>query len=276
MMRSHNSRACTVLKMRPSNFRSHGASLLHGVHERIGRQHGEVEHRQPSRRALGVDELFDVGMIAGERRHHRAAPRARRHDRAAHRVPHFHEGDGTGRIRAHAFHGRAFGPERREIVADAAALLQRQRRLAQMGEDAAHVVGDGAHDEAVEERDAAVGAGARQDSPCRQEAIAGQGFGERQRPFAALFGRLGLRRRQRHARPAVGHVAVDGRAVGRFQPVFHVPDLARDIAHGGFNRSCYVLIPQLGLISSFGTMGDRDGQSGCTFRDHSQGRRSPA
>ena len=234
MMRSHNSRACTVLKMRPSNFRSQAQVVLHGFHERVGREHREVEHRETSRRAFGVHEIFDVGMIAGERRHHRAAPRAGRHDRAAHRVPHFHEGDGAGRIRAHAFHRRAFGPKRREVVADAAALLQRQRRLAQMGEDAAHVVRDGAHDEAVEERDAALGARAGQDSPGRQEAIAGQGLGEGQRPFAALLGRLGLRRRHRHARPAVGHVAVHRRAVGRFQPVFHVPDLARDIAHGGF------------------------------------------
>ena len=46
-------------------------------------------------------------------------------------------------------------PQGREIVADAAALLHRQRRLAQMREDAAHVVGDRAHDKAVEQRDLA-------------------------------------------------------------------------------------------------------------------------
>ncbi len=32
-------------------------------------------------------------MVAGQRRHHRAAPVAGAHDRAAHRVPHIHEGD---------------------------------------------------------------------------------------------------------------------------------------------------------------------------------------
>ena len=41
--------------------------------------------------------------------------------------------------RRRRLHRRAFRPERREIVADAAALLQRQRRFAQMREDAAHV-----------------------------------------------------------------------------------------------------------------------------------------
>ena len=60
--------------------------------------------------ALGVDEVLDIGMIAGQGRHHRAAPRARAHDGAAHRVPHFHEGDRPRGIRAHARHRRAPRP----------------------------------------------------------------------------------------------------------------------------------------------------------------------
>ena len=69
---------------------------------------------------------------------------------------------------------RALGPQRREVVADAAALLHRQRRFAQMREDAVHVVGDGAHDEAVEEGDVAAGAGAGQDAARRQELEIGE------------------------------------------------------------------------------------------------------
>ena len=72
---------------------------------------------------LGVDEVFDVGMIAAHGAHHGAAPRARRHDGAAHRIPHIHEAQGARGVGADAHHGRALRPERREIMADAAALL---------------------------------------------------------------------------------------------------------------------------------------------------------
>ena len=61
----------------------------------------------------------------------------------------------TGRVGADAHHRRALRPQGREIVPDAAALLHREGRLAQVLEDARHVVGDRAHDEAVEEGDAA-------------------------------------------------------------------------------------------------------------------------
>ena len=67
------------------------------------------------------------------------------------------------------FTGAPLGRKRREVVADAAALLHGQRRLAQMREDAAHVVGDRPHDEAVEQRHAALGAGAGDDAAGRQE-----------------------------------------------------------------------------------------------------------
>ena len=67
------------------------AICSHRIHEGVAREHGEIEHRELAGRTLGVDEEFDVGMIAGERRHHRAAPRAGRHDGAAHRIPHAHE-----------------------------------------------------------------------------------------------------------------------------------------------------------------------------------------
>ena len=41
---------------------------------------------------FGLDESLDVRVIAGERRHHRAAPGARRHNGAAHGIPHIHKG----------------------------------------------------------------------------------------------------------------------------------------------------------------------------------------
>ncbi len=207
--------------------------------------------------------VFDVGVIAGERRHHRAAPRPGRHDGAAHRVPHFHERDGAGRIRAHAFDGRALGPKGREVVADAAALLHGQRRFAKARKDAAHVVRDGAHHIAIEEGDIAVGARAGEDAAGGQELMPGQGLGEGQRPFATLLGRFGLGGRQRHARPGIGQIVVHGRPVGRLQPVFHVPDLAGNVAHG---RYMGVRIPPPTIIARTDESANANAQqSQCLF-----------
>ena len=194
-------------------------------HERIADEHREIEIAQPLGRAFGVDEFFDVRMRAGERAHHRAAPGTRRHDRPAHRVPDVHERDRARRIRADALHFGALGSQRGEVVADAAALLHRERGLAQMGEDAREVIGDRAHDETVEQRDRAPRARAREDPARRQEAVIGERAGERRLPLAPRLGRLGLGRGVRHAPPAVLDGDVDGRAVGPLQPVFHVPNL---------------------------------------------------
>ena len=105
-------------------------------------------------------------MIDRQGRHHRAAPRARAHDGTAHGVPHFHERHGARGIRPHAFDQRALGPQGGKVIADAAALLQRQRRFAHRAEDAVHGIGDGAHDKAVEQRDGAPRARARQAGIC--------------------------------------------------------------------------------------------------------------
>src|SRR3954454_21919155 len=59
------------------------------------------------------------------------------HDGAAHRVPDIHERERAGGIGAHAPDGSAPRPQGGEVIADAAALLHRQRRLAKMGEDGA-------------------------------------------------------------------------------------------------------------------------------------------
>ena len=140
---------------------------------------------------LASMKLLDVGMVARQRRHHRAAPATGAHDGAAHRVPHFHERDRAGGVRAHAAHCRALGPQGGEIVADAAALLQRQRRFAQVREDPIHRVRDRAHHEAVEERDVPLRAGAGENAARRQELVAGQRAREFRRPCRALLRRFG-------------------------------------------------------------------------------------
>ncbi len=60
------------------------AVIFHCRHEVVRDQHREVEIAQPFGRALGLDEVLDVGMGTLERPHHRAASRAGRHDGAAH------------------------------------------------------------------------------------------------------------------------------------------------------------------------------------------------
>ena len=133
--------------------------------------------------------------------------------------------------------GAPLGRKLEEVIADAAALLQGQRRFAQGGKNSVHRIGDGAHHKAVEQGDAAPGAGARQDASGGKEFVARQRVGEFLGARDPLVGRFGLRQRQRHARPAVGHVAVHRRAVRRLQPVLHVPDrmgngLMGGLAHG--------------------------------------------
>ncbi len=218
-----------------------GVSFDRG-HEGIGDEDGEVEIAQPAGLQLGGDEILDVRVIAAHGRHHRAAARAGGHDGAAHRVPDIHEGERAGRVGGDAADGGAFRPQRGEIVADAAALLHRERRFAQMREDAAEIVRDGAHHEAVEQRDASLGAGAGENPAGGLEAEILQRLVEGALPA----GRLGLRLRQRAGDPAPAILdrAIERSAVAGLEAVFRVPNLARDggerVSHAG--GRCHVYI----------------------------------
>ena len=182
--------------------------VSHRLHEGIRHQHREIEVAQAARIALRLDEVLDVGMVAAERSHHGATPRPRRHDGAAHRVPHVHEGERPRGICPHTMDNRALGAEGGEIMADATALLQRLRRLLQPVEDAGNGITDPAHHEAVEQRHLAGTAGSRKDAAGGQEGeIVHQG------EEAALPGVAhdpGLRRRHglRHPGKAVGNAGL--------------------------------------------------------------------
>ena len=127
-----------------------------------------------------------------------------------------------------------------------------------MGEDAAHVVGDRAHDEAVEEGDAALRAGTGEDAARRQELEAGQRLVEFLRPGRAPGFGLGLRHGLGHPAPAILDRLVDRLAVEGLQPVFHVPDLlgyGGDLGHGGVpnrgwrkGQTVYALVPDQGNV----------------------------
>ncbi len=199
---------------------------LHGFHERVGHQNRHIEVPKPCRVFLGGDEILDIGVVAAHRRHHRAAARAGAHDRAAHGVPDIHEAERPRGVGADAADRCALRPQGREIVADAAALLHGQRGLLQVLEDAAHVVGDRAHDEAVEQRHVAAGAGAGQDAAGRQELKIDLRIEEGVRPLRGFILR-GCQRRS-YAPPGILDAPVDRGAVGRLEAVLHVPDLLCD------------------------------------------------
>ena len=107
-------------------------------------------------------------MIAAQRGHHRAAPVPGRHDGSAHRIPYIHKRQGTRCVCTDAFDQRPFWPQGRKVITDAAALLHGQRGFAQIVEYRAHVVFDGVHDEAIEQRHATAGARTGDDAARRQ------------------------------------------------------------------------------------------------------------
>ena len=201
-------------------------------HESVGDQDREIEVAQPPRLMLGGDEGFDIGMVAPQCRHHRAAAGAGGHDGAAHRVPYIHEGQRPRCVGADALDRSAFWPQRREVVAYAAALLHRQRGFAQVTEYAAEIVLDVAHHKAVEQRHAAPSAGARQDPSRRQETEIFEHLVERHLPSLPVI--LWGSQRAGDAPPAVLYRDIDRGAVVGLQPILGIPDLPRD--RGDFDR----------------------------------------
>jgi len=173
--------------------------------------------------ALGVDEGLDVGMVAAQRGHHRAAARAGGKQRGAHGIPDLHErhrprGDG-----ADAFCLRALGPQRGEVVTHAAALLHGERAFLEAVEDAVHGILDRAHDEAVEQRHAPAGAGPGLDAPAGQEFEVPERVVKTvlpARPIAFFH----ARERTRDAPPAVIHGLVVHRLTVT-EAVLAVPDV---------------------------------------------------
>ena len=155
-----------------------GRVLLDRLHEGVGDQYREVEHAQALGVLLGRNEVLDVRMVAAQGAHHGAPARAGAHDGAAHGVPDVHETQRAGGVRPHPVDHGALGPEGREVVADAPALLQGERRLLEVLENAAHVVRDAAHDKTVEQRHPAVGPRPGENPAGRNEAEIRQRLGK--------------------------------------------------------------------------------------------------
>ena len=201
------------------------AAGLQGRHEGVADEHRQVEVAEPGAVPLGVDEGLDVRVLDPQAAHHRPAPLAGGHDGAAHGVPHIHEAERPGSVRRDARHegpGRTNGGE---VHADPAALLQGQGRFADMLEDAAQVVGDHAHDEAVEQGHRPGGPGAGDDPPGRQEAVVAQGVVELGFDRSADIRIFRLRDRVGDAPPGILDRAL-ALAVARREAVFAGPDFS--------------------------------------------------
>ena len=182
--------------------------------------------REPARPPLGVDEVGDVRVLARKRAHHRAAAGAHAGHGVRHLVPQVHERHRTRCDAAGGIGRRGARAQRREVDADAAALLHRQRRLAQRGEDAVERVLDRAHHEAVEQRHAARGACTGEDPTTGQEPEVVEHLAEATCPVPAV---AGFRRGERTRDPVERRV--DRRLGGarrRHEPVTLRPDRPRE------------------------------------------------
>jgi hypothetical protein len=201
--------------------------LTHRLHELVGDQQRQVELAQPARLALGTDEFHRVGMADVECAHLRAAATAGRRDREAHLVVDIHERERARGIGARTRHVRAARTQRRELVADATAGLQRQAGLVHLAEDVVHRVADGARHRAVDRRRRRLvlpRAGVRGDTAGRDRATA-QRPQELFVPGLADLGGLDVGQSPGNTLVGVVHRAVDRCPVLGGQAVFLIPDV---------------------------------------------------
>ncbi len=145
-------------------------------HEGVGDADRDVEVGQVAL-VLGVDEDFDVGMVAAQHAHLRAAAGAGRFDGLARAVEDAHVGNRAGGARLRALDVGALRPDAGKVVADAAAAPHRLGRLGQRRIDAGLAVdrlddrvADRLH-EAVDQGGLEVGAGGGIDAAGRDETV---------------------------------------------------------------------------------------------------------
>ncbi len=238
------------------------AVALHGLHEIVADQQGQVELPQPAVFALGANELQRVRVSDIEGAHLSAAAAAGRRHGKAHLVVDIHERQRTGRIGAGTRHVGAARPQGRKFIADSAAGFEREAGLMHLVQDVVHGIADRPGDGAIDRRGRGLvlqGAGVRGDAAGRNRTVA-QCPQERLVPlFAAMLG-FHIGERTRDALIGIVHRLVDGRTILRRQTVLLVPDvegrfLIRNAAnifglyldhriHGYFRRSVIIIEPK--------------------------------
>ena len=93
---------------------------FHRLHEGVGDADGDIEVLQIAP-VLGVDEQFDIRVVAAHHAHLRTPPRAGGFDGFAGAVEYAHVRHRTAGARLRAFDQRALGSDGGEVIADAAA-----------------------------------------------------------------------------------------------------------------------------------------------------------
>ena len=145
-------------------------------HEGIGDADRDVEVGQVAL-VLGVDEDFDIRMVATQDAHLRTAAGAGRFDGLAGTVEDAHVGNRTGSARLRALDVGALRPDGRKVIADAAATTHGFGGLGQRRVDAGFAVGgldDGVADrlhETVDQRRLEIGTGSGVDAAGRDETV---------------------------------------------------------------------------------------------------------
>ena len=94
--------------------------LFDGFHEHVGDANGNIEIGQVAL-VFGVDEILDVRMVTAQHAHLRAAARAGGFDGFAGAVEHAHVRYRAAGVGLRALDLGALGPDRREVITDAAA-----------------------------------------------------------------------------------------------------------------------------------------------------------
>mmetsp|Transcript_21920 Transcript_21920/g.61690 ORF Transcript_21920/g.61690 Transcript_21920/m.61690 type:complete len:665 (+) Transcript_21920:1171-3165(+) len=215
----------------------HRAVGLHRLHEGVGHADRDVEVAQVAL-VLGMDELFNVRVVAAQHAHLRAAAAAGAFHRLAGPVEHAHIADRPRGMAAGGAHPGAGRADAAEVIAHAAAAAHRLGRFGEGRVDAGHAVfrgGDAvAHrlHEAVDQRGRQLGAGRGHDAAGRHEAAL-LGVEEGGRPTRTVGGLLGLRQRTGDAlAQLVGRLLA---ALG----IFFDQDLAGDVLNRQFDGGAH-------------------------------------
>ncbi len=200
---------------------------LDGLHEFVGDQQTQVELTQTAILALGADELAHVRVADVEGAHLRTAAAAGRTHGEAHLVEDIHERQRAAGVRTGAGNERAARAQGAELVADAAAGLERQPGFMDLAEDVVHRVGDGAGHGAVDGRGGGfvvLRAGVGDDPPGRDGAVA-QRPEEALVPVLASLGRLDIGQRAGDPLPGGVYAVIDGAAILAGQAILLRPDV---------------------------------------------------
>jgi hypothetical protein len=139
---------------------------LHGLHEGVGHADRDIEVAQVTL-VFGVDEFFNVGVVAAQHPHLCPASGAGRLDRFTRAVKHPHVTHRPGGVALGAAHPGAAWPDAREVVTHATAAPHGLGGLGQRGVDAGVAVFDVGNGvthrlhKTVDQRGGQIGAGGR-------------------------------------------------------------------------------------------------------------------